>query len=161
MQKIFLRAWQDQVVDELFLVLLGKDVYRFIPSCPPDSASQLAAKLRPEGLIPPLVFSVHLEEPGDPVVGLVSVHPDSLGHWNLGFMIGQAHWGKGIGKEAVRLVLLEVQLQIGPQRVVARVDSQNTASLRALKANGFVELARIETMLKFKASVDVELERNV
>ena len=65
-----------------------------------------------------------------------------LGCWQLpeiGFMIGHDETGQGYASEAMA-AFLDRRRQIGdPRRLTADVDPRNSASLRLLKGQGFVE----------------------
>ncbi len=60
------------------------------------------------------------------------------GHREIGYWIGQAHWGQGIATKAVKLFLEEV-----PERPLqAWVAEHNAGSIRVLEKCGFVERER-------------------
>ena len=65
-----------------------------------------------------------------------------LGCWQLpeiGFMLGADEAGRGYASEAMA-AFLDRRRQIGdPRRLTADVDPRNTASMRLLKGQGFVE----------------------
>lgn len=161
MQKVFLKPWTDAVADELFLALRDEDVYRFIPTYAPESALEFCKRHRPDPVGPALVYSAHIEVPGEPAIGLTSVTHDSQGRCDLGFMVSPRYWGNGFGSVIIDLTLSEISNQLGQQVVTAKADSNNVASIHSLIAAGFIEIERVETMLKWEATVDVILRRNV
>jgi [ribosomal protein S5]-alanine N-acetyltransferase len=55
----------------------------------------------------------------------------------LGYRIGEAHSGNGIGTHAVNLVLAEAFEKLNLWRIEALVRADNIASLRVLEKNGF------------------------
>jgi ribosomal-protein-alanine N-acetyltransferase len=55
----------------------------------------------------------------------------------LGYWIGEPHWGKGYVVEACRAVLDFVFAEYGPERMQARVIEGNGASVRVLTKLGF------------------------
>ena len=57
----------------------------------------------------------------------------------LGYWIGRRHWGKGYGKEAVRLMLHFAFATLRLNRVCARVVVGNERSIGLLGALGFKE----------------------
>lgn len=67
------------------------------------------------------------------VLGLKAVEdqPPELGYW-----LGEPHWGRGYATEAVRAVLGAVA-QCGIKRITARVLQSNPASQRVLESCGF------------------------
>ena len=61
----------------------------------------------------------------------------------IGFLLGRAHWGRGLAAEAVRAVLAFAFTEMGLHRVEADVDPENGASLRLLARLGFREEGRL------------------
>ena len=55
----------------------------------------------------------------------------------VGYVLGQPHWRKGLGREALELVLEHAFCTLALRRVVANVRPENTASQRLLMAAGF------------------------
>ena len=55
----------------------------------------------------------------------------------VGFALGQAHWGRGYGSEAVRLAVAYAFDVLRFERLEADVDPRNAASLRSLERLGF------------------------
>lgn len=61
----------------------------------------------------------------------------------IGFILGRAHWGRGMASDAVRAVLAFAFAEMGLHRVEADVDPDNGASLRLLARVGFGEEGRL------------------
>lgn len=80
---------------------------------------------------------------GTELVGLAMVRGWDGGHPQqaYGLLVDHRQHGRGIGVESTRLMLEELGRR-GHDRVRARVHVDNEASLRMLRANGFVEIAR-------------------
>ncbi|TGQ76418.1 N-acetyltransferase, partial [Mesorhizobium sp. M2D.F.Ca.ET.206.01.1.1] len=55
----------------------------------------------------------------------------------LGFVLGRAHWGQGLGSEAAREVLRYAFETLALERVTAEAATRNVASLRILAKLGF------------------------
>jgi RimJ/RimL family protein N-acetyltransferase len=51
-------------------------------------------------------------------------------------------WGKGIGKEAMRLLIAHIDAHENARRLIAQPDSQNARSIGLFEACGFREVAR-------------------
>jgi RimJ/RimL family protein N-acetyltransferase len=66
----------------------------------------------------------------------------------IGFMVAQAHWRKGLVSEALAAVLPLFFEEPGIQKIVADVDPRNEASIGVLKKFGFVEAGRRERTLE-------------
>jgi RimJ/RimL family protein N-acetyltransferase len=76
----------------------------------------------------------------------------------LGYWVGEAHWGRGIGNEAVRLMTEYAFDTFGLRRLEARVYPWNPRSMRVLKRNGFVYETRLRNIqLKGGEPVDMLL----
>lgn len=56
----------------------------------------------------------------------------------LGYMMVRSAWGNGYMREAIAAVVRYGLLDLGYHRVDALVRPENTASIRALEANGFI-----------------------
>lgn len=65
--------------------------------------------------------------------------PDGDGAVELVYGLGRPHRGRGVGTEAVALLVAWAEQQPGVRRVVARVLPGNQASRRLLRRLGFVE----------------------
>ena len=81
----------------------------------------------------------------DALVGTVTLYGWDRTHRRaeIGFILGQAHWGKGYASEAVRAVLGFAFDAMGLHRVEADVDPDNAASLALLARLGFREEGRL------------------
>lgn len=85
-----------------------------------------------------LVRGVWYEQELAGVISLVP-QPDVYRHnAEIGYWLGEPYWGKGIGTEAVRqMVLLGFNDQPELLRVFAGIFSSNPGSMRVLAKNGF------------------------
>ena len=67
----------------------------------------------------------------------------------IGYWLGEAYWGKGIGTEAVRLMVEYTFYYFDIVRLYAEVFETNKASMRILEKNGFyLEGVRRKAVLK-------------
>jgi RimJ/RimL family protein N-acetyltransferase len=55
----------------------------------------------------------------------------------IGYFIGEEHWGKGVATEAIKQMVNYVQKKFDIVRVFAEVFEYNKASMKALEKNGF------------------------
>jgi RimJ/RimL family protein N-acetyltransferase len=86
----------------------------------------------------------------DAVVGGCGIHAGSGGlrcNAEIGYWIGQAHWGRGLGTQVVRALAERAFADPAITRVYAPVHAYNPASLRVLAKNGFVQ----EALLRLSA----------
>lgn len=82
---------------------------------------------------------------GEVLVGRVNLTQVRRAHYHsatLGYRVGQAHNGRGIAKEAVRLVLQRAFGELSLARVEATARPENAGSVRVLEANRFTSYGR-------------------
>ena len=73
-------------------------------------------------------------------------------NFELGYWLGEEHWGKGIITEVVAAVCQYAFEQTNIHRLYARVFSENTASAKILLHNGFVQCGHMHQSV-FKMGV--------
>lgn len=75
----------------------------------------------------------------DRVIGTCTIsHIDrSNGRAELGYALGRAHWGKGLMREALDVLVDFAFGELGLRRLEADVDPDNTASVKMLERLGF------------------------
>jgi RimJ/RimL family protein N-acetyltransferase len=56
----------------------------------------------------------------------------------IGYWLGEAHWGRGLASQAVAALAHHALTEMGFRRLQARVFAHNPASMRVLEKNGFV-----------------------
>ncbi|MGN7471248.1 GNAT family N-acetyltransferase [Brevibacillus sp. SAFN-007a] len=61
------------------------------------------------------------------------------GRTEIGYELGYPYWGKGYATEAVRAVIGYGFFQLGLNRVEAKVEPENSGSIRVLRKLGFAE----------------------
>lgn len=59
------------------------------------------------------------------------------GHYELGFWLGESHWGKGYGKEPVQALLTYASTKLIGSKIVASCLQGNKGSLKILQGFGF------------------------
>ncbi len=81
----------------------------------------------------------------DALLGTVTLYAWDRRHRRaeIGFLLGRAHWGRGLASDAVQAVLAFAFAEMGLHRVEADVDPENGASLRLLARLGFREEGRL------------------
>ena len=83
-----------------------------------------------------------------------TVRPD--GHALVAYELASAHWGRGLGSEAVAALIDELRLQFGVHTVLAVFKRSNRRSRRLLEGLGF-SAARAEDPLPWSADADEDL----
>ena len=89
---------------------------------------------------PHYIFAVIV---GNELVGMVGMSSGAQEPVEIGYWMGQKHWGRGYATEAVGLLLAEAQHR-GVSQVVAEVFPDNAASMRVLQKNGFTRLGEVQ-----------------
>lgn len=136
-------AWLDApeqrlgFVDEL-TALLTPEATRYLPPSwqigdePENMVSWIEARRATS-----TIASVHLNE-ADALAGLLITRPRSdNGSRTVGYVLGEAHWGKGYATELVR-GFVEWASRNGTTRLEAGVERENAASAAVLRKVGFV-----------------------
>jgi ribosomal-protein-alanine N-acetyltransferase len=113
------------------------------------------------------MIAVPSEDSDDFVVTLGGEVIGKLGAWRLpeiGFIFGSGHWGRGYAAEAMRAFLDHMFHPRAVEFLTADVDPRNTAALKLLTDNGFVETGRAagtwETHIGRCDSVYLRLDRD-
>lgn len=78
---------------------------------------------------------------------------------SVGYFLAEAHWGKGIGTEAVNLLLNFLFVDVNVNRIQAEVMPVNEPSKKVLLKNGFIKegMLRQATLWSGKGVVDLEM----
>jgi RimJ/RimL family protein N-acetyltransferase len=130
-------------VDDLFEVNGDHEVTRFLPYATWQSREDgVAWFTRMTGLVErgnarQLVL---VRKDGDKVIGtllLFNFDPGSA-RLELGYVLGRAHWGGGLMREALQSMCAYAFGSLGIRHLEAEVNSSNVASIRLLRSLGFV-----------------------
>lgn len=80
----------------------------------------------------------------DSIIGVISLELKSdiyRYQAEVGYWIGEPHWGKGVATNAIRLITDYGFNELGLMRIVACVFEGNTASMHVLRKNGYEQEA--------------------
>ncbi len=98
---------------------------------------------------PTRIFAIDID--GE-ACGAIGIHPqeDIFKHnAEIGYWLGEAHWGKGIMTQAIRSIVDYGFKTFDIHRIFARPFGSNIASQKALEKNGFnLEAHFIKTIIK-------------
>lgn len=126
---------------ELYAVIGDPSLYDFIDSKEPESEqalferlARLESRLSPDGTEHWLNWVIR-SATGE-VIGYVqaTVTPDHSAE--IAYVLGRAHWRRGHGYEACRLMIDELAAHYGVKRLTATLDPANHASLALLEKLG-------------------------
>ncbi len=93
-----------------------------------------------------------IEVDGEPVGG-IGLHAETAESVELGYWLGESHWGRGITSAAVAAVARFVFEEIGVSRLEAMTLPDNARSAGVLLRNGFVEVEPRELIARSGAPV--------
>jgi RimJ/RimL family protein N-acetyltransferase len=141
MQKINIRNWQISDAQALAAVANNRNVWNSIrnefPS--PYTVMDALAWIKHANEEKPVAnFAIEI---GNIVAGNISCtrHKDVYAKTvELGYLIGENYWGKGIATAAVALMLEAIQKNKEIVRIEAKIFGGNGASARVLEKNNFV-----------------------
>ena len=130
-------------LDDLFEVNGDREVTRFLPYATWQSRDDGVVWLtRMTGLVERgnARQLVVVRKDGDKVIGtllLFNFDPGSA-RLELGYVLGRAHWRRGLMREALQSMCAYAFGSLGIRRLEAEVHSSNAASIRLLRSLGFV-----------------------
>lgn len=127
--------------DALFPCFADAEAMTYWSHAPHDSVEQTRAKFA-EPFAEWRAWAITLRG-DDRAIGFVAIGERRPGVSEIGYMVGRAHWGSGIAREAVSVVLDQVLRVEGQRRVFADTDPENAASNGLLKALGFTLEGRL------------------
>ena len=141
--RLVIREVRHADLDDLFEVNGDHEVTRFLPYAAWQSRDDGVAwltrmtSLVERGNARQLVV---VRNDDDKVIGtllLFNFDPGSA-RLELGYVLGRAHWGRGLMREALQSVCAYAFGSLGIRRLEAEVHSSNVASIRLLRSLGFV-----------------------
>ena len=155
---VLIRPWAENDLSDLVRHANNINIWNNLRNYFPHPYTEAAGKDwldKTIGAIPLVNFAIELE--GEIVGGIglilnsdVYIHTAEMGYW-----IGEAHWGKGIATEAIRQMLEYTFYYFDIIRIYAEVFENNKASMKVLEKNGFyLEGVRRKAVLKNSTIMD-------
>jgi RimJ/RimL family protein N-acetyltransferase len=137
-RRLLLRRFRPSDVDDCLAYRNDAEFARYLPHIPQPFRRQDAEDFVARNIAEPLhaspTFAVVL---GDTVIGTVNLDVDGAhAIAMLGFAIGRAHWGKGIGSEAARAAVDWGFEAFGLAKIWAATDARNVRSQRLMEKLG-------------------------
>lgn len=93
--------------------------------------------------MPQTEFAIEVDGQAVGGIGLVLGEDVDRLSAELGYWLGEAYWGRGIGTAAVRVLVDDAFTRFGLARVFALTFADNAASIRVLEKSGFVLEGRL------------------
>ena len=141
--RLVIRAVSYADLDDLFEVNGDHEVTRFLPYATWQSREDgVAWFTRMTGLVERgnARQLVVVRKDDDKVIGTLLLFGFDAGsaRLELGYVLGRAHWGHGLMREALQSMCAFAFGSLGIRRLEAEVNSSNVASIRLLRSLGFV-----------------------
>ena len=153
-----LRRLKQDDFENIRLLETDPEVMRFTPSRIPQSEDQtrkrLESQISKEATFAPFGIWVAESKQDSAFIGWFMLIPSAESPMELGFMIVQNHWGRGLTTEICRAILDFAHAQ-GIREFTARTNLDNTRSIRVLEKLGF---GFIKNILVSDKGVEVELK---
>lgn len=132
-KRLLIRELEMTDLDALHAILSDSAVMRFIE--PPYTRQQTAAFITENAHSEvPLVYALESLATGQ-LVGHVIWHPFDSEAYELGWILGREHWGKGYAGEVTRALLGTAKAEL--RDVVIQCAPEQTATRRIAEKNGF------------------------
>lgn len=146
----------------LYPLLRDERIYRYIPTDPPTSRQALAARFRtleartsPAGDELWLNWALRKQTPDDYIGRLeATVLADRTAF--IAYELAPQYWGQGFAAEACARILEHLEHEYTVTRVLAEVDTRNTASTKLLERLGFERVGFRPAADFFKGSASDE-----
>lgn len=127
--------------DEMFVVLSDPAIYEF-ENAPPQSLeclrtrfTKLETRLSGDGKEHWLNWVIRL--PGSGLIGYVQATVTAGGDAAIAYELASPYWGRGLGQQAVRAMISELQARYRVRRLFAVFKRANFRSRRLLERLGF------------------------
>lgn len=136
-------------VEALLMIYSDKEAMQYRGSPPMENFSDAEAfvlnQKHREGNVLTLRKGVELKKE-ETLIGSCMFRFDStkIGECQIGYSIGRAFWGRGLGTEIVRMILHELKDQKEIHTVTAWCNKENKASLKILEHQGFSMVSKDE-----------------
>lgn len=141
--RLRLRAFRDDDLHDLFAVHADPEVMRYwsFPAWTELEQARPRLENAKSGCDPArLLCWAMAKRDDDRLIGGVTLFAiqSEQGRAEIGYSLGSAHWGQGLAREALQLVLDHAFGALQLRRVEADIDPRNEASVRLIERLGFV-----------------------
>jgi [ribosomal protein S5]-alanine N-acetyltransferase len=145
--RLLLRQFRASDVDDVLAYRNDPEFGRYLPHIPQPFTRRDAEEFVARNIAEPWdtypTFAIVFE---GTVIGTVNLDIDQThGIAMLGFAIGRAHWGKGIGSEAVRAAVAWAFEALGLARIWATTDARNVRSRQLMEKLGMQVEGRLRS----------------
>ena len=137
-----LRPVKQEDLEELFTILNDLEVKETLRDVLPESIEKLARFLKSGAFPASIVFAVEYHGRISGIASLDKINWISRNAY-LGIALGKEYWGKGIGEEATRLLLMYAFEYLNLHKVNLEVYEYNERAMKLYKDLGFKEEGRL------------------
>lgn len=147
MTTISLRPWAKEDLSELVRMANNLNIARFMADVFPYPYKEENGKAFIEfanSKTPACIFAIVVD---DKPVGSIGLHVQTdilRKNYEIGYWLGEEHWGKGIAVEAVKQITEYGFSNLDCIRIFARIFGNNTASQKAIQKAGFTLEGKFE-----------------
>jgi RimJ/RimL family protein N-acetyltransferase len=140
MSNLKLRVWQKDDAQQLAVIANNKNIWNNVLDSFPSPYTVMDALqwINRESTAQPITkFAIEYNGVVAGGIGIILNEDVYRTTIELGYFVGEAFWGKGIGTEAIKTIVQHIQQHYHATRIMARVYAHNKASMRALQKAGF------------------------
>ena len=149
---VTIRPWTNEDINSLVNYANNINIWNNLRNYFPHPYTEDHAKawIESSGVNSPLInFAIDLDGEAIGGIGLILNTDVYVMSAEIGYWIGEAHWGKGIATEAIRQMTEYTFYYFDIVRIYAEVFENNKSSMRALEKNGYyLEGVRRKSVLK-------------
>lgn len=155
---VLIRPWTSEDIPSLALYANNINIWNNLRNYFPHPYTEEHAKTWIETAaieIPMINFAIDLDGEAIGGIGLIFNTDVYIKSAEIGYWIGEPHWGKGIVTEAIRQMVEYTFYYFDIVRIYAEVFENNKSSMRALEKNGFyLEGVRRKSVFKNEVLMD-------
>lgn len=144
---------REQTVEDalaVFKLRSDEEVMKYVPLARPKSINDIYTLMEEihEGFLKEenLGWAITLKEAPDVLIGFIGFPKFDFQHFRaeVGYMLAPGFWGKGLGTEALSLMVKFGFEELGLHSMFAVIDPDNIASAKVLLKQGFVKEAHFK-----------------
>lgn len=162
---LILREIEDCHLEEVFEIYSNDSVFEYcgiIPKHKKDTVLTMIGHFKRDYLKKSRVkWGIFPVQQSDTLVGIIEAFElnQRVNMATIGYFLAEAHWGKGIASEAVKMVVRFLMEEVDVNRIQAEVMPPNEASKKVLRNNGFIMegTLRQAALWSGKGIVDLEI----
>ncbi len=149
-QRCLIRELTENDASALFDILSNENVMKYIDH--PFSFDQTREFIIEAGLCdPPLVYALIWRSTGA-LIGHVIFHEYDKVAYEIGWIIHESYWGKGIASEITEALLYYAK-DIGIKSCVIECDPKQSASIHIAQKSGFIYVGEDDGCLRYRVEI--------